>query len=304
VRLSSFQRLALWTTAATYFLILVGGLVRASGAGLGCPDWPRCFGSWIPPASAAALPPQFDISQFNPTLMWTEYLNRLLGVTVGLLILATTISAWRHHRREPRIVWTTTAALLLTVFQGWLGGRVVAHELAAWIVTVHMIVALVIVQMLLYVAVTAATGAAGAAGAAGATGAAGARVATFALILITLIQIVFGTQVRGAIDTAIDAGVARDLALGTVGRMDYLHRDLAFVVLAGAAVLSIWLMSKRAAPAMVRWSFVALALTILQVALGAVMAYGSLLPAAQVAHLTVASLLLGAQTVVLLRCAD
>ena len=153
MRLTSFQRLALWTTAATYFLILVGGLVRASGAGLGCPDWPRCFGSWIPPASAADLPPQFDVSQFNPTLMWTEYLNRLLGVTVGFLILATTISAWRHHRHQPRILWTIVAALLLTGFQGWLGGRVVAHELAAWIVTVHMIVALLIVQMLLYVTV-------------------------------------------------------------------------------------------------------------------------------------------------------
>src|SRR6185436_11022631 len=86
VRLTSFQRLALWTTTTTYFLILVGGLVRASGAGLGCPDWPRCFGSWIPPASAADLPPQFDPALFNSTLMWTEYLNRLLGVTVGFLI--------------------------------------------------------------------------------------------------------------------------------------------------------------------------------------------------------------------------
>src|SRR5215468_5619383 len=117
-RFSSFQRLALWTTATTYFLILVGGLVRASGAGLGCPDWPRCFGSWIPPASAAELPPQFDLSLFNPTLMWTEYLNRLLGMAVGLLILATVVAAWRRHRREPRILWTTVAALLLTGFQG------------------------------------------------------------------------------------------------------------------------------------------------------------------------------------------
>ena len=83
--------------------------------------------------------------------MWTEYLNRLLGVTVGFLIFATAISAWRHHRRDPRILWTTIAAFLLVGFQGWLGGRVVAHELAAWIVTVHMIVALVIVQLLLYV---------------------------------------------------------------------------------------------------------------------------------------------------------
>src|SRR5262247_3512445 len=152
-RFSTFQRLALCTTASTYFLILVGGLVRASGAGLGCPDWPRCFGSWIPPRSAADLPSQFDPSLFNPTLMWTEYLNRLLGVTVGFLILATAISAWRHHRHEPRILWTTVAALLLTGFQGWLGGRVVAHELAAWIVTIHMMVALVIVQLLLYATV-------------------------------------------------------------------------------------------------------------------------------------------------------
>ncbi len=152
-RLSSFQRLTLWTTAITYFLIFVGGLVQASGAGLGCPDWPRCFGGWVPPMSVADLPPQFDPSQFNPTLMWTEYLNRVLGMAVGLFILATVVSAWRHHRREPRILRTSIAALLLTGFQGWLGGRVVAHELAAWIVTVHLIVALVIVQMLLYVTV-------------------------------------------------------------------------------------------------------------------------------------------------------
>ena len=149
-RLTSFQRLALWTTATTYFLILVGGLVRASGAGLGCPDWPRCFGSWIPPASAANLPPQFDPAQFNPTLMWTEYVNRLLGVTVGFLIFATAISAWRNHRHQPRILWTTIAAFLLVGFEGWLGGRVVAHELAAWIVTAHLIVAIVIVQLLLF----------------------------------------------------------------------------------------------------------------------------------------------------------
>jgi heme a synthase len=293
VRLTSFQRLALWTTAATYFLILVGGLVRASGAGLGCPDWPRCFGSWIPPASAAELPPQFDVSQFNATLMWTEYLNRLLGVTVGFLILATTVSAWRHHRRDPRIVWTTTFALLLTGFQGWLGGRVVAHELAAWIVTVHMIVALIIVQMLLYVTVSAQ-------GAPRAQGAKGARGAMFVLILITLVQIAFGTQVRGAVDTALDAGVARDLALGAVGQLDYLHRDLAFAVVAGAAAVWLWLRSKHAGTVVVWWALVVLVLATLQVALGAVMAYGSLLPAAQVGHLTVASLLLGAETVVLL----
>jgi cytochrome c oxidase assembly protein subunit 15 len=293
VRLTSFQRLALWTTAATYFLILVGGLVRASGAGLGCPDWPRCFGSWIPPASAAELPPQFDVAQFNPTLMWTEYVNRLIGVTVGLLILATTISAWRHHRHEPRILWTTVAALLLTGFQGWLGGRVVAHDLAPWIVTVHMIVALIIVQLLVYAVFESFRPAARGRLTAESWAVAG-------LIVLTLIQIGFGTLVRGAIDQALDAGVARDLALSTVGRLDVLHRDLAFAVLAVSAVLVLWLLSRRSSAPVMGWAYAALSLAVLQVLLGASMAYVSLAPAAQVAHLTLASLLLGAQTVMIL----
>ena len=290
MRLTSVQRLALWTTATTYFLILVGGLVRASGAGLGCPDWPRCFGSWIPPASAASLPPQFDPSQFNPVLLWTEYVNRLLGASVGILIFATAISAWRHHRRDPHILWTTIAAFLLVGFEGWLGGRVVAHELAAWIVTAHLIVAIIIVQLLLY-----ATYASGVTSAKSATGAKGATGAIAVLIALTLLQAGVGTQVRGAVDNALDSGIARELAIGTVGRLDFIHRDLAFVVLMAATVVTLWLLSKRSP--LVSWAFVVLALAGLQIAVGLYMAYGYLLPAAQVAHLTVSSLLLGAETV-------
>lgn len=287
MRLSSFQRLAIWTTATTYFLILVGALVRASGAGLGCPDWPRCFGSWIPPASAADLPPQFDPSQFNPTLMWTEYLNRLLGVTVGFLIFATAVSAWRNHRHQPKILWTTIAAFLLVGYEGWLGGRVVAHQLAPWIVTAHLIVAIVIVQLLLYASF-----------AAGATGETRATRATWfasALIAITLLQAGIGTQVRGGIDDALAAGVARSAALATVGRIDVIHRDVAFVVLIAATLLTLWLLARRSP--LIRWAFVILALAILQIALGAAMAYGSVVPPAQIGHLTLASLLLGAETI-------
>lgn len=293
-RLTSFQRLALWTTATTYVLILVGGLVRASGAGLGCPDWPRCFGGWVPPMSAADLPPQFDPVLFNPTLMWTEYLNRLLGVTVGFLILATAVSAWRHHRRDPRILWTTIAALLLTGYQGWLGGRVVAHELAAWVVTAHMIVALVIVQLLLYVTVEATHDSRRAE--ASAPAAAGAAL----LIALTLVQIAIGTQVRGGVDAALDVGVLRGDALATVGWVDYLHRDSAVAVLLGAVLLTAWLVRQRDLPLRIGWSYAVLGLAGAQVAVGAAMAYIALLPAAQVAHLTIASLLLGAETVLFL----
>src|SRR5688572_21572864 len=117
--------------------------------------------------------------------MWTEYVNRLLGVAVGFLIFATAASAWRHFRHQPKILWTTIAAFLLVGFEGWLGGRVVAHELAPWIVTAHLIVAIIIVQLLLYVTFVA-------------TAPAGSRRQTrgawlvAALIALTLIQAAFG----------------------------------------------------------------------------------------------------------------
>ena len=299
-RLSSFQTLALWTTGTTYFLILVGGLVRASGAGLGCPDWPRCFGSWIPPASAAELPPGFEVSQFNPTLMWIEYLNRLLGVTVGVLIFATLISAWRHHRRTARIFWPTLTAFLLVGFQGWLGGVVVQQELAAWIVTVHMVVALVIVSLLLYSTVYAffAEGAA-----VRVHGAARRPLAwtALALIAITLIQVILGTQVREGIDEALASGVERLNALGAVGQFDIWHREIALLVIAATVVLASLVWTRHAnESALTRATIVVIALVGLQVLLGVTMAYLALTPSAQVAHLTASSLLLGAETVVFL----
>lgn len=297
-RLTSFQKLALWTTGVTYFLIFVGGLVRASGAGLGCPDWPRCFGSWIPPASAAQLPTGFDASQFNATLMWTEYLNRLLGAIVGLLIFATLVSAWRHHRRTPRIMWTTLAAFLLVGFQGWLGGVVVEHELAPWIVTVHLIVALLIVSLLLYATVYAFF-----AGAPPNPRDLRATLAwcTLSLIVLTLGQVALGAQVRGRIDEALSDGTPRSNVLATVGAFDLWHRDVAVVVLGLTLVVALLVLKRHGHErALVRAAMGLCTLVLVQILVGVSMAYGSLTPAAQVAHLTASSLILGAQTLLLL----
>ena len=299
LRLSPFQRLAVTTTLLTYVLIAVGGLVRASGAGLGCPDWPRCFGSWIPPASAAELPAQFDPAQFNPALMWTEYLNRLLGVSVGFAILATTVSAWRRHRRQPRIVWPIVAALLLTGFQGWLGGRVVAHELAAWIVTAHMLVALVIVQLLLWATVESLVFDRPAARPSPALRTFGwwAWAATFVL----LVQVAFGTLVRGKVDDALDAAVPRVDALATVGALDTSHRELAALVTVAVVALWLWAWLRHGGhTALTRTAAAALALVVAQLVAGMALAGLALPPAAQVSHLTLASLLLGALTAVAL----
>jgi heme a synthase len=298
MRLSSFQRLAIATTGITYLLILVGGLVRASGAGLGCPDWPRCFGGWIPPMSAADLPPGFEPSQFNSTLMWTEYLNRLLGVTVGIFIFATLVSAYRHHRHVPRVFRPILAAFLLTGFQGWLGGMVVASELAGWIVTVHMIVALIIVALLIYATFHAVVGPA-AATSVGADRRWLGR-ATYLVTAVMLVQVAVGAQVREAVDGLIDQLPRADV-IGALGLVDLLHRDGAVLVLGLVVLLwfRVWL-RHRDEPVLMRAAWVVVGLVAAQILTGIVLAYFAIPPPAQVAHLTLAALLLGALMVLAL----
>jgi cytochrome c oxidase assembly protein subunit 15 len=148
----NFRRLAYLTVLAVYFLIFVGGLVRVAGAGLGCPDWPKCFGHWIPPLSVEEIPADVDPSSFNLTLAWIEFGNRLVGMSVGLLVLATALLAIKVHRREPRILFPSLAAALLTAYQGWQGGQVVASELKPIIVSLHLFLSFLIVSLLVYVA--------------------------------------------------------------------------------------------------------------------------------------------------------
>jgi len=298
-RLDGFQKLALATTGVTYLLILVGGLVRASGAGMGCPDWPRCFGLWVPPTRADELPSGFDPAQFNAALTWTEYLNRLLGVTTGFLIFATLVAALVKHRSNPGVLWPVVAAFLGVGYQGWLGGRVVAHQLAPWVVTAHLVVALVIVSLLLYATTNAFFPARQDRAPAGRGDTLLGRLAP-ALIALTLAQIALGTQVRGAIDRR--AGVLpRGSLVAAVGLADVAHRSLALVVFAA----SLWLFLRvrrrhRSFRPLAAAAAAVVVLSGLQIAAGAVLAYLSLPRPVQVAHLSIASLLLGAQTLVAL----
>jgi len=149
--MNKFRKFAFLTTVATYILIFIGGLVRVSGAGLGCPDWPKCFGRWIPPLNIDRLPPEIDPSAFNFTLAWIEYFNRLAGIVIGILILITAILAIRNYRRVKSIVYPSIAAALLVAYQGWQGSVVVSSKLEPFIVSVHTVLALIIVSLLVYV---------------------------------------------------------------------------------------------------------------------------------------------------------
>lgn len=187
---SHFRFWSVLTVVSIYLLILVGGVVRATGSGMGCPDWPKCFGQWIPPTEVSQLPTgykqaytaqrvaknqklartlaslgfrqvageifahptQYIETEFNATKTWIEYLNRLLGALIGIFVFITAIVAWPYWRRDRPVFWLAAASWLLTGFQGWLGSLVVSTNLLPIMVTIHMGLALLIVALLLYAA--------------------------------------------------------------------------------------------------------------------------------------------------------
>lgn len=291
----TYRFFALFSTAATYALIFIGGLVRVSGAGLGCPDWPKCFGSWVPPLSVEDLPAHIDPARFNYTLAWIEYGNRLVGVTVGLLILVTALLAIKYYRSHHKVLIPSLAAAVLVAFQGWLGGVVVAMELKPMLVTAHLVLAFSTALLLIYglmqsfyVDRTLKTEAEY------------PPQATWLLIglgLATAIQVLLGAQVRGRIEiVANELPLMPDSAwLGQVGFVQDLHMivgilTVLFVLLAGFFILRL---SEKATAVARKAIWLMILITVVQLGLGlSFLAFG-LLPILQLFHLFFAGLLLG-----------
>jgi len=235
--MNGFIRLTFISTIWTYLLIFLGGLVRVSGAGLGCPDWPKCFGHWIPPTNVGQLPPEMDPSQFNFALAWIEYINRLAGMTLGLLIAATAIYALIKYRKVPGIVIPAVLAALLTAYQGWQGGQVVASELKPLLVSAHLVIALIIISLMVYTAINAFRHENR--GFNPASEASKLKPWVFGLWLVAMTQVDFGAGIRGGLETL---GHQFPLAkpfelLSKVGMITHLHYFIGAVLL----VISIFL---------------------------------------------------------------
>ncbi len=172
-----FQKVALAALLSVIVLIFVGAIVRATGAGLGCPDWPKCWGRFIPPTSVDQV--DFDQlnldrfkkkaarhgrdpdsiteaslrEEFNPTHVWTEYINRLTSLPVGFFTLATMVLAFGEWRRGRRGVFVgAVAAFILVLWNAWLGSQVVLSGLKPGIITLHMFLAILLMCVLVYVA--------------------------------------------------------------------------------------------------------------------------------------------------------
>jgi cytochrome c oxidase assembly protein subunit 15 len=285
---------ALAATVATYLLILMGGLVRVSGAGLGCPDWPHCFGRWIPPTSVEQLPADIDPEKFNFRLAWTEYINRLFGIVVGLLIAATALLAFRYHRRTPRILYPSIAAALLVAFQGWQGGQVVTSELKPIIVSAHMVIALIIVVLLTYVSHqvprrdTAVTP--------------NSLPGTMQRLLVVLgvvaiVQTALGIQVRESLEV-IAAGfpnLGEREWLTRVGLPNHIHLfvGLLLTVLTWAVIIRILRLKNGLTPRATRFARWLLMLTAAQLLLGLSFVSWGRVPALQLLHMWLPTLYIG-----------
>lgn len=298
-----FRRLAIVTLAAVYFLILVGGVVRASGAGMGCPDWPKCFGQWIPPTDVSQLPPDYQQkyadrgyadTEFNAVKTWTEYVNRLIGASIGLLVFLTLIASFAYWTTDRPTVLLSGLSFALVAFNGWLGSVVVASNLVPFIITLHMVAALVLVCVLIFAVARThrdflSRGLR--------SPARSASVLLAVALVLSLVQILLGTQVREHIDViARNLGEEnRDLWIKHFGPGFYIHRTFSLLLLAVNVVLAATLWS-AAGPGPLRTGAVALVVVILaEIAAGAGLYYLGMPAWLQPAHLVLGALLFGLQ---------
>ena len=335
---NSLQRLSVFTLWSVYFLILIGGIVRSTGSGMGCPDWPKCFGSWVPPTEESQLPFDYreayaqqrldknkrlakyfgaigfaqlahqlrndpalrEHEEFNATKTWVEYVNRLIGAVVGLLILATFAASLPYWKHDRLLVVATATTVVAVGLQGWIGSVVVSTNLLPWMITVHMLLALFIVALLTLVALRA--------GSVQAVDTHPHRIrfgATLgALLLLTLVQIVMGTQVRESVnEVAQTLGEAqRGQWVAHLDRVFYVHRSYSIIVLLGHLYLEYLAYQKFGANGnLTRWAGVLLVVIVAEVLSGAVMAYFAIPRFAQPLHLILATVAFGLQVLLLLK---
>lgn len=333
-----FRRTSMTALIAVYLLILVGGIVRSTGSGMGCPDWPKCFGTWIPPTSESQLSETYKEdfveyrkqknqrfanylyalgfdqkadqvlneqsvlaeTEFNMSKTWTEYINRLIGAIIGLLILLNFVAALPYYKNDKSLFTLSLLLVVLVVFQGWIGSVVVSTNLLPWMVTVHMLLAMLILAILIFLVHRIRSGQ--------------YVIQTFPkrkmlnLLLVlsgilVVTQILFGTQVREAID-AVSLSLdfqERDTWVELAGLPFMVHRSFSILLVAiQAVILYILFKNRRSEGRLPGYATFVMALIVLEALTGIVMAYFGIPPFAQPMHLVVAMIIFGIQFMMIL----
>jgi len=255
-RHSPLPGLALSALISTILLITMGSIVRVTGYGLGCPDWPLCYGQVIPPSQTGA---------------WVEFTHRLLGAVTGLQIVLVALFAWRGYRDRPWVFWPGIAALGLLIIQITLGGLHVIFEIPPVTGWIHTGVAMLIVGAIALVV--------------GGTLPAlqplreasvfrGQRVATWLSLTAgaTYFLLLTGSYVtRSGASLACPSFPWCGLSAPAMRRLidiQMLHRFAAFAVAVLAGVLVIWLLTRQGDRVLMRFGYVLGALLVAQFGLG------------------------------------
>ena len=294
--MNKFRSFSNITISLTYLLIFIGGLVRVSGAGMGCPDWPKCFDRWIPPTSIEQLPDHIDPALFNIVLAWIEYCNRLFGIFVGLFITITMYLALRHHYSNFQIKWSVILAFFLTLVQGWLGSVLVHTVLNPITITLHLILALIIVLLLIYGSQTSyylqfpnsekqsnyRSG-----------------LKTYFLLLlgILIIEIILGTEIRGGLEMIRKENpiVDSQFLLDMLGPFKYAHTIFGILIALISSYLwyQLTIQEKKPSSLIKVTSTLIVFLVYSQIFLGEILVFFDVIPLLQLFHLWFASLIVG-----------
>lgn len=327
ITLKYFRPLTKIALVLIYLVIIAGAVVRMTGSGMGCPDWPKCFGYYIPPSEESEIvfkpentykkgiiiinndslwvaknnftsTKQFNktdwshytkhsYAKYNPTHTWIEYINRLTGALAGIPILIFTILSFWFWRQNKWITILSVFTVFAMGFQAWLGKTVVDSNLAPFKITIHMVMALVIVAMILYIIYVSKT-----------NRDVKPYDATFKNLLIvaialTLIQTVLGTQVRQFIDEQIKAiGYDKALWLENPTLQFYIHRTFSVIVF----LLNVWLFMRNRKLGLGHSKFnIVIWCLALEIATGIAMYYFDFPFLSQPIHLVIASVLFGVQ---------
>jgi len=323
-----FRKIAKIALVLVYLVIVAGAVVRMTGSGMGCPDWPKCFGYYIPPTDITTLEWQqhrafekgqviiheqalkvaktdfttamtynaanweaytkHDYALFNVWHTWIEYGNRLFGALAGIATLVLAICSFGYWKKNKRITILSCLVVFGMGFQAWLGATVVYSVLEPVKITLHMVMALVIVAMLLYVIhQTASTTKQNLANRS-------ILLLFSTALLVTLIQIILGTQVRQFVDHQIDivGENAKALWLEHPEIQFYIHRSFSVLVVLLNAYIVYFISKFKLGFHKIRW---VLALLCIEVISGILMYYVDFPLGSQTIHLVIASLLFGVQ---------
>jgi cytochrome c oxidase assembly protein subunit 15 len=321
------RRSGLLTLSSVFLLLIAGGVVRSTGSGMGCPDWPKCYGAWFPPVCSCELPNNYQeiyvqkriqkakkfakvlagigfVKQseallrdpnllkpeiFNPLKAWTEYINRLIGVLTGLFSLVFFLSLLRIRKYISNFkFWCGVIGFIMMLFNAWLGSIVVATNLFPIIISIHYLATYAVLALFMFSLVNA-------------------RIDEknqsilpykwyfIAFVFLSLVQVVYGTQLREVSDLAVEQNllfVNNELNFDFLGRIFKTHWILAMALIL-VSLVPMYLLRKKLEKKWLRLLSSITAVLLVQYISGVINLRYSFPLLAQVSHIFFAGLIFG-----------